>query len=43
MYMWFFIYQATALLCTHVLLLILTQSFNQELAKARSSIKQVLR
>jgi hypothetical protein len=38
--MCFFIYQATALLCIHVLLLILTLSFIQELAKARSSTKQ---
>jgi len=37
--MCFFIYQATALLCTRALLLILTLSFIQELAKARSSTK----
>jgi len=39
MYTCFFIYQATALLCTRALLLFLTLSFIQELAKARSSTK----
>jgi hypothetical protein len=41
MYMCFLIYQATALLCIHVLLLlILTLSFVQDLAKTRSSTEQ---
>ena len=39
--MCFLIYQATALLCIHVLLLlILTLSFVQDLAKTRSSTEQ---